>query len=271
MDAELLMFDRILNCSTDSSLIADLKISEPDKFRWILLNLERYGDCKRYCQLHSVGETYADVKQAILDFRQRTVLNSQDFRTVNQPLSAFGGDPPSRHSSQEKYPHVECWKCGKKGHYARHCRSDANSPARSLSNGSGRSKGHRKGGNSGSPEHRKGAGKEERKSEKGKGKNGEKGKSKKGKGKAGVRAAEYQEEQLEPEELEPEAYEVEGSEEVWSEAGDLTELRLSMFVRSQSNREDAFVRSESNREEAVFGRSQSSLEEAVLFDRSRIE
>ena len=251
MDAELLMFDRILNCSTDSSLIAELKISEPDKFRWILLNLERYGDCKRYCQLHSVGETYAHVKQAILDFHQRTVLNSQDFRTVNQPLSAFGNqDTPSRHTSQEKYPHIECWKCGRKGHYARNCRSDGVSPARSGASGSsGRSKGHRKGTNSGSPDHRKGSGKDgkEEKS-KGKGKKGDKdkGKGKKGKGKAGVRAAEYQESSVADEGLESEGYEAEASEEVWSEAGDLTELRLSMFVRSQSKTEELNVRPESN-------------------------
>ena len=261
MDAELLMFDRILNCSTDSSLIAELKISEPDKFRWILLNLERYGDCKRYCQLHSVGETYAHVKQAILDFHQRTVLNSQDFRTVNQPLSAFGNQgSQSRHTSQEKYPHIECWKCGRKGHYARNCRSDGVSPARSGASGSsGRSKGHRKGTNSGSPDHRKGSGKESKEEKsKGKGKKGEKdkGKGKKGKGKAGVRAAEYQEASVENEGLESEGYEAEASEEVWSEAGDLTELRLSMFVRSQSHDvkqaeslQELFVRSEPSQED----------------------
>ena len=234
--------------------------------------------------MHSVGETYAHVKQAILDFHQRTVLNSQDFRIVNQPLSAFGNqDTPSRHTSQEKYPHIECWKCGRKGHYARNCRSDGVSPARSGASGSsGRSKGHRKGTNSGSPDHRKGSGKDgkEEKS-KGKGKKGDKdkGKGKKGKGKAGVRAAEHQESSLGDEGLESEVYEAEASEEVWSEAGDLTELRLSMFVRSQSNHEELLVRPESNEEsrnaccEQVGSRDACFVEqlESVIHEAPRLE
>ena len=129
------------------NLVHELRVGALDKDRWLILNLEKFPYCLHCVSLHC-AETYESARQGCLDFYQRTVLNSQDFKTVNPTLSPFGQQQDHGNSSDNKSgsgdkKDLVCFKCGKKGHFARHCRSA--SPANS--NGSRSSGQHKSGDN----------------------------------------------------------------------------------------------------------------------------
>ena len=234
LDSECYSYEKGLSTCNDLNLVHELRVGAPDKYRWLILNLEKFPNCLNYVSLHC-AETYESARQGCLDFYQRTVLNSQDFKTVNPTLSPFGQQQDHGNSSDNKSADkkdlVFC-KCGKKGHFARHCRSA--SPANS--NGS-RSSGQHKSGDNPSKGSNKTEGKGGAKGKPSKGKGSGKGSSaKKPQGKfqarpKGYRAAELNEEGEEQTEGEQEPDEEAEQQEEWSEAGETeSELRLSAFI-----------------------------------------
>ena len=226
VESELYSYERILNTCTDRNLMSELRIGGPDQYRWLILNLEKFPHCLSYVSLHC-DETFESAKQGILAYYQRTVLNSQEFKPMSSTLSAFSDNP----SLQTEKKGVTCFKFGKQGHYAKHCRSSSPAPSNnSQSKGKSTSSSHAKEGSS------KGLGK----GKKGKNQQQEKGKGK-GKGKPkGFRAAEYGEsidEQAAEYAESAEQAEIDATEnpnvEEWSDVGDHaeeTEIRLSAFV-----------------------------------------
>ena len=174
LDSEFPSYEEALSTCNDLNLVHELRVAAPDKYRWLILNLEKFPYCLHYVSLHC-AETSESARQGCLDFYQRTVLNSQDCKTVNPTLSPFGQQQDHGNSSDNKSGSGDkidlvFFKCGKKGHFARHCRSA--SPANS--NGSTSSGQHKSGDNPS-----KGSNKTE-------GKGGAKGKPSKGKDPARV-------------------------------------------------------------------------------------
>ena len=234
LDSEFYSYEKVLSTCNDLNLVHELRVGAPDKYRWLILNLEKFPNCLNYVSLHC-AETYESARQGCLDFYQKTVLNSQDFKTVNPTLSPFGQQQDHGNSSDSKPAEKKdlvCFKCGKRGHFARHCRNA--SPANS--NGS-RSSGHQKPGDNPSKGPNKTESKGGAKGKPSKGKGSGKGSStKKPQGKfqarpKGYRAAELNEEGEEQTEGEQEPDEEAEQQEEWSEAGETeSELRLSAFI-----------------------------------------
>ena len=221
LDSEFYSYEKVLSTCNDLNLVHELRVGAPDKYRWLILNLEKFPNCLNYVSLHC-AETYESARQGCLDFYQKTVLNSQDFKTVNPTLSPFGQQQDHGNSSDSKPAEKKdlvCFKCGKRGHFARHCRNA--SPANS--NGS-RSSGHQKPGDNPSKGPNKTESKGGAKGKPSKGKGSGKGSStKKPQGKfqarpKGYRAAELNEEGEEQTEGEQEPDEEAEQQEEWSEA-----------------------------------------------------
>ena len=82
LDGELWSFQQILASASDVGLARDLVAPEPDRYRWLLLNLKE--EPRRWVQLHCVQETYEAAKIAVENFYTRTVLSEQDFHQENK-------------------------------------------------------------------------------------------------------------------------------------------------------------------------------------------
>lgn len=118
----LFLYERLLKTLPDTSLQAELALPDSEKFLLLLLNLE--DEARSYLQLHA-GESFDGAKAAAIRCYERTVLLGQDFFKAPAMSSSFfanhfgqqsGDDRPKRDLS-----HVLCWKCNRKGHYARDC------------------------------------------------------------------------------------------------------------------------------------------------------
>ena len=244
LDSEFYSYDRILSTCNDQALVQELRVGAPDKYRWLILNLEKYPSCLNYVSLHC-RETYDLAKQGVLDFYQRTVLNSQDFKQINATLSSFnpGGsqfDGDKSSSNKEKDPKdLVCFKCGKKGHFAKHCKS-ARSASPAGSNGSRGSQSSQKGKGKGKDKDRKTDQKGQQQSHAKGSKNTKKQQQYRANKPKGYRAAEMTEEN--ENQTEEQADTGEDHQDQWSEPGEPeSELRLSMFLESaQTSQVPAF-------------------------------
>ena len=244
LESEFYLYDRLLPTITDSTLRNELSLPDSEKFRLLLLNVDE--STRAYLQLHA-GDTWSEARASTIKYFERTSLLGQDFSKVPQlSLSAFSAGPAST-SEPRDLSNVVCWKCNRKGHYAKDCKDGGSHP-------SSRQGTPRKGSEKGSP-NVKGKGKlakgsasakgsstapsgsSSKGSSKGKGKSKKGGKGKGGK--KGLRAAELGTEEgdgaseQEPGELDYETeyahvFDEDDEQSVWSEQEG--EIRLSMFV-----------------------------------------
>ena len=244
LESEFYLYDRLLQTITDSTLRNELSLPDSEKFRLLLLNVDE--STRAYLQLHA-GDTWSEARASTIKYFERTSLLGQDFSKVPQlSLAAFSAGPAST-SEPRDLSNVVCWKCNRKGHYAKDCKDGGSHP-------SSRQGTPRKGSEKGSP-NVKGKGKlakgsasakgsstapsgsSSKGSSKGKGKSKKGGKGKGGK--KGLRAAELGTEEgdgaseQEPGELDYETeyahvFDEDDEQSVWSEQEG--EIRLSMFV-----------------------------------------
>ena len=231
LEAEFFLYEKLINTITDSSIRNDLHLRPGEKHRLLLVNLD--SDTRTYLQLHCPDEEYSTARTAALRYHDRTYMLRQDFSRVphlslssvvqedqspGDPLSSLPTRPNSKAPAAKKdLSSVECWKCGRKGHYARDCRSTTPQRSNSQQNTPRNSQ-------KGSPS----------KSSSNKGKGGNQ-KSKGGKGKKGLRAAEFSEtEEVGNTETE-QTVEAVSESEAWSEIGDGEEIRVSTFMMSSAS------------------------------------
>ena len=243
LESEFYLYDRLLQTITDSTLRNELSLPDSEKFRLLLLNVDE--STRAYLQLHA-GDTWSEARASTIKYFERTSLLGQDFSKVPQlSLSAFSAGPAST-SEPRDLSNVVCWKCNRKGHYAKDCKdggshpsSRQNTPRKGSEKGSPNVKGKgklAKGSASAKGSSTAPSGSSSKGSSKGKGKSKKGGKGKGGK--KGLRAAELGTEEgdgaseQEPGELDYEAeyaHVFEDDEQsVWSEQEG--EIRLSMFV-----------------------------------------
>lgn len=228
LESEMYLYEKLVQTITDDVLRKEMFLQDGEKMRLLMLNLPK--NVSTFLQLHG-GDSYSSQRDAAIRWHERTELISQDFSkmpslslsalhsSVDEQdgqgvASAFPNSKPKA-APKKDLSSIECWKCGRKGHYARDCRSSDKQSNFQNNTSRGSSKGSPSKSSS-------------QKTSKGKGSGKSSGKNS---GKKGLRAAELSEEageqQTENEEGEsnhqPES-------EAWSEVGEEEELRLTSFV-----------------------------------------
>lgn len=127
LESELYLFDRLLRTLGDQTLRDELSLPDTEKFRLLWINVDE--GARSYLQLHA-GDTFEEAKTAAIRFHERTVLLGQGFtNTPTLSLSAFGNHQEEDRSKKDM-DKVECWRCGKKGRFARNCPNSSNPSSR---------------------------------------------------------------------------------------------------------------------------------------------
>ena len=111
-----------------SNVRGELSLPDSEKFRLLLLNVDE--NTRSYLQLHA-GDSCMDRGTCQCDqvLRKNQSFGARFFEGASTSLSAFNSAGSAGASEPRDLSNVVCWKCNRKGHYARDCKDGGCHPS----------------------------------------------------------------------------------------------------------------------------------------------